>query len=380
MRIALDARTIYAPQRRGTGKNLIDLYREVLHLRPHWQVEAFHRAEPDDVDRGLMPLQCHPQHLEMPGDRLDAWQRLRLPMAAWRSGADVLHCPANHCPSWMPIPTVVTIHDLIPLDDPDRRHTDEGRRFERSIRQACRRATHLVSPSKYTRDRLVAEFNADPGRATVNHWAADKGCERITGRALDAVLDRWDLRCPYVLHLGAADPRKNTRGLLDAWAAIDDAARRDWTLLIVGLDETTRADLERHLVGLPEASGVRLEPFAPEEDLAALISGAEVLAYPSLSEGFGLPVLDAWTCETAVMIAGETCLPEIAGGAALPVDPRRTEGMATGLQMLLEDEPLRRALVDKGLHRLRSFTWRQTANRFIEVMESINAVPLRKAA
>lgn len=153
MRIALDARTIYRTCRRGTGKNLIDLYRTVARMRPQWQVTAYHRCA-DELPGGLDEANIIPRLIEMPGDRVHAWGRLRLPMAAWRDGADVLHCPANLCPSWMPVPTLVTIHDLIPLDRPGGRADAELRYFEQSVKTACAKAAGIITPSAYTRDHI----------------------------------------------------------------------------------------------------------------------------------------------------------------------------------------------------------------------------------
>ena len=127
MRIGLDARTIYRPARRGIGKSLIHLYQYLLSARPGWQVVAYHR-QTGELESLLPTTRVKSRLIEMIGDRFDAWQRLRLPAAAWRDGVDLLHCPANTCSFWMPTPTVVTIHDLIPLDMPEGRPAAEVRR------------------------------------------------------------------------------------------------------------------------------------------------------------------------------------------------------------------------------------------------------------
>ena len=167
MHIALDARTIYRPCRRGTAKNLIDLYRHTAQVRPTWRVVGFHRTT-GDLPAVLPHRSCDPRLIEMISDRVDAWGRWRLPLAAWRTGADLLHCPSNHCPTWMPLPTVVTVHNLVPLDLPQGRDPIEVRRFEQSIRCACTKAAWIICPSHYTRDRLISQFNADPQRITVD--------------------------------------------------------------------------------------------------------------------------------------------------------------------------------------------------------------------
>jgi len=368
MRLGLDARTIYRPDRRGTGKNLIDLYHHVACARPDWYMTAYHR-KPGFVEPLLPAGPVTPKNIEMIGDRVDAWQRWRLPMAAWRDRMDVLHCPANLCSTWMPIPTVVTIHDLIPLDMPQGQPPAQIRRFAQSVQIACRRAAGIICPSWYTRDRLVREFDADPDRITVNPWAPDSSVKPIAPELWDPVLQRYGVDRPFVLHFGAAAIRKNTRRVIEAWAILEKKARRNCQLLIVGLDEATEKTLRTMVTQLGVKKSVRLHGFADEPDLPTLLSAAVGLAYPSLSEGFGLPILDAWATRTAVLTSDCTSLPEVAGDAAIMVDPTDSCSIARGLKKLIGDPALRSELVQRSQTRLKHYSWRETAARFAQAIE-----------
>lgn len=367
MRIALDARTIYWPVRRGTGKNLIDLYRHLAPLRPDWRVVAYHR-HPEPPPLLPQPF-VQPKFIEMPGDRIDAWQRLRLPLTAWRDRADLLHCPANTCPTWMPLTTVVTIHDLIPLDLPRGRAASELHRFEQSVKTACHRAAWIICPSTYTRDRLVSEFGADPDRVTVNPWAADSSMRQLSQQQCEPVYRNYGVAEPYVLHFGAAGPRKNTRRVLEAWALLKCSARGNWKLLVVGLDDEFRKQMAQTAQHLGVTDSVVLHGFADEADLPALLSGADVLAYPSLSEGFGLPILDAWAAGTAVLTSNRTSLPEVAHDAAHITEPTDPAAIAVGIEKLISDPTYRSELIERGRKRLGQYSWPQTAERFARVLE-----------
>ncbi|MEX0774365.1 MAG: glycosyltransferase family 1 protein [Phycisphaeraceae bacterium] len=373
MRIGLDARTIFRAQRRGTGKNLIDLYRQVIALRPDWEVVAYHR---DCASNDALPG-VQNRRIEMPGDRWHAWERYRLPLAAWRDGVDLLHCPANGCPDWMPTPTLVTIHDLIPLDAPASRgkglatpRVGTSAHFARGIARACAAAAGIICPSRYTRDRLVSQCGADPGRIHVIPWAPDSAMQVVEEYTCQAVLQRYGVRDRFVLHLGANDPRKNTRRVINAWAAIKPAQRRGWQLLIIGLEGQVVADLRQQAVQLNLGDSVILHGFADEADMPALFSSADVLAFPSLSEGFGLPILDAWVDGTAVLTSSTTSLPEVAGDAAILVDPSDTIAITRGLSWLLRDSSLRRQLVDLGRQRVAQYTWQRTVSLFVEAAEA----------
>ena len=367
MTLALDGRTIHRCVRRGTGKNLIDLYRHVLQLRPQWQVISYHRG-PDSGDHVFHDTGAYrPRVIEMPGDRFNWWQRWRLPLAAWGDGADLLHCPANDAPRWQPVPVLLTVHDLLPLEDA----ADKARRFERSVRQAVSRGTIIITPSRYTADQLVGRFGADAGQIVVNHWAADSAMHYVADEKLRGrVTSHYGVTGPFVLHLGAAERRKNTMAVVEAFAKVPAHDRRDWSLLIIGLeDETFRQRVEHQAEQLGADDAVRACGFAPESDMAPLLSAAQVLAYPSLAEGFGLPILDAWVAHTAVLCSNTTSLGEVAGDAAMLVDPTDTEAISSGLQQLIKDETLRRRLIERGTKRLARFTWQATAERFIGAVE-----------
>ena len=366
MRIGLDARTIYRSFRRGTGKNLIDLYSHLAQVRPDWEVIAYHRLPGPTPP--LLPAFAQPRMIEMLGDRLDAWSRWRLPVAARSDGVDVLHCPANTCPYWMPVETVVTIHDLIPLDMPQGRPAAEVRRFEQSISAACNRAAGIICPSRYTRDRLVADFGANADLITVNPWAADSSIRPVSQDECRSVLKRYGITGPFVLHFGSDAPRKNTRRLIEAWATLKPQVRREYQLLVVGL-EGHALDFVSEQVDQLGLVSVRLHGFADEADLPALLSAARVLAYPSLSEGFGLPILDAWAAGTVVLSSHVTSLPEVAGDAALLIEPTDVCSIARGLKRLISDVRLRDELNTKARQRLKLYSWEQTSERFATVFE-----------
>lgn len=379
MRIALDARTIYRSTRRGTGKNLIDLYTHVARARPDWRIIACHRMAGPTPE--LLPgSQVQPHHIEMPGDRFNAWERFRLPMKAWRENADLIHFPANTCSPWLLVPAVVTIHDLIPLDHPQGRPATEVQHFRQSIVTACRHAAGIICPSQYTRDRLVDEFGADPQRITINHWAADSSVRYVEADQRKPVLDRYNITQRYVLHFGAAAPRKNTRRMIEAWASLDGSQRQDWQLLVVGLDDNTHAAMRELLAQRDVSDSVVLHGFAAEADLPALLSGAEILAFPSLSEGFGLPILDAWATRTCVLTSNRTSLPEVAGDAAVLINPQDPSDIARGLSPLMGSESLRQSLALEGQKRLKQFNWQATTKRFIVAMERAAGVTAWRAA
>lgn len=367
MRIGLDARTLFHPQRRGIGKSLLRLYQRLASVRPDWQVYAYHRSPayvPDDLPSNFVP-----RFIEMPGDRYDAWTQLRLPTAAWLDKVEVLHSPANHCPHWMPVPTVVTLHDLIPLDMPEGRSSDELHKFEQAVGSACAKATAVVTPSKYTRKRLIKDHGLNAKRGIAVPWGVTVEQEAVDIGDIDSTLQRYGVDRQYMLHMGAGEPRKNTRGVIEAWAMVRHGYRQKWKLLIVGLDDTTKESLGKLCLALGIQDEVLLHGYAKEADLPVLLSAASALLYPSLSEGFGLPILEAFAVATPVLTSDTTSLPEVAGDAAELVPPGVPTALSSAMTRLMKDPMRRIDLVARGTHRLTKFRWADTAEQYAQVFE-----------
>ena len=370
MRIAVDARTAYSPIRRGTGKNLIDLYRRVARIRPDWEFVMFRRAEPAVDDPFADVPNVTSRAIEMRGDRWDLWEQARLPWAAREERATVLHAPANTAPAVPLVPLVVTIHDLIPLEgDADA----AARRWGAKVGRAARAARRILTPSEYTRDRLVERFGVSADKVIVNHWAPDGACRAVTDEPmLNAVRQRYGIPAgqPYLFGFGAADPRKNTRRILEAWAGLPPTVRSGLSLLLVGFQPAALAEALDWARTVAPDGGWSLTPFAAEADLSALLSGATALCYPSLSEGFGLPVLDAFACGTPVITSSSTSLPEVAADAALLVDPTDVAAIRRAIEQVATSPDLRADLRDRGVRRLQAFSWDRCARTAADVLAS----------
>ncbi len=370
--VAVDGRQVYRAQRRGTGKNLIDLYGQLAQLRPNWCFVLFHQ-----FDVSVDPLAGFPQlqHRQIDikgGDRFNLWEQFLLPLAAWTSGATVLHCPANTGPSRPLTPLVLTVHDLIPLEIAPNAPT--SRLWMRRVSAAVRKARHIITPSNYSKRLLIEHFGVSSEKITVNPWAPDRKLCRLTDvNELNRVRRKYGLRSnePYIFAFGAEDPRKNTRLLIEAYAGIVPALRKEHRLLLVGIQEQALLEFRAIADQFGVAGQVVLHGFADEADIPALLSGATVLCFPSRSEGFGLPILDAFVCRTAVLTSNRTSLPEVAGDAAILVNPDSKEAIGDGLETLLSDESLRQKLVARGSERVRQFSWERVAETVAGVFEQV---------
>jgi glycosyltransferase involved in cell wall biosynthesis len=385
--IGLDARSLFSPRPRGTGRNLHDAYRALAKLRPDWHFTLYHQrparsgprvaARPDTA--GGRAAEPWPENvalrpLFMPGDRIGGWFQLRLPAAAWMDGIDVLHLPASVAPAWCRVPMVVTVHDLVPLNLEAEVAPAARARFQRGLARAARGAARIVTASRAACADLCAAFPRVRGRVAIIPWAPDA---KIRAAGSDAAPERlrshYDLARPWLLNFSGNTRRKNAPGLIAAYALLPRGLAERHLLVLVGCSAPrVRAELRALAECLGVAEHCRVLPFVPHEDLPGLLRGARALLIPSLYEGFGLPVLDALACGVPVLAANTSSLPEVAGDAAVYCDPHRPASIAAGIQQVLRPD-VAAALIQRGRRRVAAFTWERTAGALAAVFEQAAA-------
>lgn len=301
------------------------------------------------------------------------WQRLRIPLPVdWvAGGADVIHAPDFVAPPHR-APAVVTVHDLSYLVTPDYAYPNLRRYLSAAVPRSLKRAAGIVAVSRSTADDLSEFYGIDPSRITVVHNGVDPAFRPAPDDAIHRALAQLELRQPYFVIVGTIEPRKNHLGLLRAFEALS-ATRPDASLVIVGrpgwMSEGIMAEIDAVMRRLP----VRHLPDIEDSLLPALYTGSVALVYPSWYEGFGLPVVEAMACGTAVITSDRGSLAEVAGDAALLVPPDSPEAIADAMRMLLDDPVRRRDLVESGLRRARRFTWEAAALSHLNLYRSVAA-------
>ena len=302
------------------------------------------------------------------GTRLPANFELRDQRSPAGGEVDLFHCTTHSVPVRYRGPLVFTVYDLTFLTLPQV-HTVENRlHCTRGLARALARGARLCTISECSRRELVDQL-APRGEISVIPPAADARFAPPSEAQISRVRRVHGLDRPYLLSLGTREPRKNLPRLIEAFATLSDEVAGEPLLAVAGGegwpgeagDEEPAAVVAR--LGLE--SRVRFLGRVEEADLPALYGGAELLAYPSLAEGFGLPPLEAMACGTPVLTSESSSLPEVVGEAAVLVDARRTASIAAGLSRLIGDPALAAELRRAGLERARHFSWRQSARRWL---------------
>lgn len=276
---------------------------------------------------------------------------------------DVFHAGDYLWPSGGQVPTVLSVLDLTTELFPEHHARVNRWRHRRKLRWAEREADRVVAISESTKRDLVRHRLIDPDRIDVVPLArgTTTGGKAASPADVARVRRKFGLGdSPYILTVGTIEPRKNHVRLIEAFGRISDAFP-DLRLVIAGGPGWLMGAIERALEQSPAADRIHRLGFTEAEDMPALYEGATLFAYPSLYEGFGLPLLEAMAAGVAVVTSRASSLPEVAGDAALLVDPESTDDLAEGLRRLLNDDTLRRRLVEAGRRREAEFTWRRTA-------------------
>jgi glycosyltransferase involved in cell wall biosynthesis len=255
-------------------------------------------------------------------------------------------------------------------------HTDE--RWRRRFRRWLDDAARLLVPSGATGRDLIDLYGVDPERVDVVHHGVDADAFRpAPDRAVAEVRRRFGIAGPYLFFVGGIEPRKNLAGLVRAFAGLGEGV----SLVIAGGPvrwfPKAAADLESQIAALPSPIRERVvrTGYVSDADRLALLTGATAFVYPSRYEGFGMPVLEAMACGVPVLTSDVSSLPEVAGDAALLVDPDDTEGLAAAMREVLDDVDLAERLSASGLVRAAEFTWmrtaKQTAQTFRRAAETV---------
>ena len=302
------------------------------------------------------------------------FEQRAFPKRARASGADIAHIPYWAPPLIPSLPTVVTMHDIIPLVLPEYRRSPLAAGYFKLVAGASRRATHIIADSQHSADDIVSYLDIPPEQISVIPLGVDPRFQPIASSRIEQLRNRLRLPKRYVLYLGGFDPRKNLETLLAAWQKLNPP--KDLGLVIGG--QLPRPDHPLLLDPRTQAGQLGLDPSTihflgklPSEDLPTLYSGAELFAFPSRYEGFGLTPLEAMACGTPVISSSSSSLPEVVGSAGLSVDPESVEAWVEAIQCLMEDADERRRFARAGLQRASQFTWEVSAQKTSAVYRSL---------
>jgi glycosyltransferase involved in cell wall biosynthesis len=304
------------------------------------------------------------------------WEQAALQQACATSRVDLLHSPYFASPLRPTVPTVVTIHDVIPLVMPEYAKPLHTRLYMSLVSAAARKASAILTVSETSKRDIVRTLGIPAERVHVTYNATDSSLQPVYNEAaLEAVRDAHGITGDFLLYFGGFDVRKNVERLILAYQAALPHFQRPCQLVIAGslglVGHPLYPDprLLIHRLGLE--GKVIVTGKISEEEKPNLYSAATAFIFPSLYEGFGMPVLEAMACGAPVITSNLSSLPEVAGDAALLVDPTSLDEMAAAMVKLIDDPALREELKSRGLRRATQFSWEAAAAKTLEVYRQV---------
>jgi alpha-1,3-rhamnosyl/mannosyltransferase len=364
MKIGVDVRELQRATRTGIGRVVENFISETPSLDPDARLFLYG----DNTTR--TDLGGERTQVRVLGQPATVWfDQVALPVALARDGVDVFFSPYYKAPLAAPCPSVVTIHDVLFLKVGGRRV--KNLLFKPWARLLASRVARVLTDSEHSRHDLEDTLGFHRSRIEVIPLGVSSTFSPDAREHSPRVAEKLGLSRDYVLSVTNFRTHKNNECLVRAFANLA-SQEPDVDLVLAGRAAVSTRRLEDLIDGLGLGGRVLLPGLIADEDLPALYAGARAFAFPSLYEGFGLPVLEAMASGVPVACSKASSLPEVASGAALLLDPNTPREWTEGLRRLLTDEPLRKRLVEAGLARARDFSWRNSAARILSVLEEVS--------
>ena len=378
MRIGIDAH-FASYELRGIGKYVVQLVSGLMQAdgTHEYVIYGDPRMFPQPNGRGNVKFR-NPGSLPYP-----VWEQAVLPRWVRQDGVELLHCPSNTAPVALAkqVKLIITIHDVMYLLPgsvltPSKVFRQRFGNFYRRlvVPRVAGRADRIIAVSKFSKREITEHLRIVPNRIHAIHEGVDEQFARLAGAITSPPKEMGGERLdgPFILALGAGDPRKNTLAVIRAYESRRRELPNQEQLVIVGLRDWRSSAAYGLVRELGLSKDVLFAGYVSEELLAWLYSSSRCFLYPTLYEGFGFPPLEAMACGTPVITSECTSLPEVAGDAAILVDPTADKSIGDALVRVLQDEPLRRQLIQRGREQVRRFGWQDTIQKTLGVYTELS--------
>lgn len=350
-------------QRTGTEHYSAEIIQAIASLSKRPPITLYSRSgvpQPDVM--GVNVKRLGPRRL---------WTHIGLSRAMLRDKADALFVPSHVVPLVHPAATVVTIHDLGYLQDSESHPRRQRFVLDHTTRWNARAASRIIAISRQTRDDLVNHYGVDAGKIHIIHHGLDHRHFRpMAPDEISSVLAQNNITPPYLFFLSTVQPRKNLVRLIETFESLDDTAL---SLVVAGKSGWLSEPIERRIRESPAAERIRRIGHVPDDHRPALYSAADVFVLPSLYEGFGMGIVESMACGTPVVTSNTSSLIEVAGMAAMLVDPLSVESISAGIQQARQPAEGAR-LRELGLKHAQHFTWEKAAAETLAVIEEAYGV------
>ena len=378
MKIGIEGQRLFREKKHGMDMVALELIRNLQKIDK--KNEYFIFIKPD-VDEGCLSETSNFKIVKLEGGSYPQWEQKALPKAAAEYGCDILHCTSNTAPLKGDIPLVVHLHDIIYMEKsylkiltgsgtPYQKFGNIYRRY--IIPKMIKRVKKMITVSHFEKNRINDFFKLKEGLLVAIHNGVSEHFKPINDTEyLNDIKKKYNLPEKYFFFLGNTDPKKNTKGVLEAMRDFYKTNKEGYHLVMPDYDEDELNKLLNQ-IGAPEMrKKIFLTGYIVNTDLPAIINMCKLFLYPSLRESFGIPVLEGMRCGVPVITSNTSSMPEVAGEAAYIIDPYKPEQITEGIHKLLADESLQKEFIAKGLVQAEKFSWVHMAEKVLQLYEEV---------
>ncbi len=364
MKIGIEGQRLYRKNKHGMDMVALELIKNLQQIDTVNEYIIF--VKPDE-DNTCIPFSENFKIVELSSPfGYPGWEQIALPRAAYKEGCDVLHCTSNTGPIFSKVPLITTLHDIIYLESISILNKEGtwyqklGNMYRRwFVPAVIRKSKKVITVSNYEKDRINNYFGFTDNRLSAIYNGVGAHFKQVTNvGVLTSIKQKYSLPDKFFFFLGNTDPKKNTKGVLEAYGDFNETSPDTYQLVMLDYDEE---ELQKLLLSInrPELrKNIYLLGYVPNIELPAIISQCTIFLYPSLRESFGIPILEGMACGVPVITSNTSSMPEVAGAdAALIVDPHDPIQITAAIQTLVDDYALANILSERGILRAKEFSW-----------------------
>lgn len=381
MKIGIEAQRIFRKKKHGMDVVALELIRNLQLIDTENEYVLF--IKPDE-DSTAIHETANFKIVELESGFYPFWEQIALPAAARKAGCQILHCTSNTAPVSTSIPLVVTLHDIIYMESSylkilmgsGTNYQKFGNAYRRMfVPSVVKNSRKIITVSHFEKKRIgqFFEMKSDTRLETVYNGVSEHFKPVNDKHELHRVKVKYNLSGRFFFFLGNTDPKKNTKGTLKAFSDFLKQTGSDMHLVMLDYDQY---ELEKLLdeIGAPELiTRIILTGYVVNTDLPAIYCQCEAFLYPSLRESFGIPMLEAMACGAPVITSNTSSMPEVAGDAAILIDPFKPEEITAAMIRIIADKELKLNLIRKGFTRAAKFSWKAMAQHVLEIYHEIGA-------
>lgn len=374
MRIGIEAQRIFRARKHGMDLVILEL---LLQLQKTDSEHFFYVFVNEQEEKTVLSDSHNLSIIKLPDSPYPVWEQYHLPKAVKKYGIELLHTTSNTAPVFSPVPTIITLHDIIYME---KISLKEGTLYQRlgniyrrwNVPVVAKKAKCLITVSEYEKQRINAFFKFREDKIRVIHNGVRPHFFPLPAKQAAEKLRSYNLPEQFILFLGNTDPKKNLKNVLLAFTAFLQKNNTDIKMVMPDFGERKLIRLLDSINAPGLRKNIHLTGYIPNQLLPGFYSLATFFLYPSLRESFGLPVLEAMACGCPVITSNTSSMPEVAGEAAILTDPYDVDAIENAMREMFYNKALRDELTVRGMKRAAGFSYEAAARKLLKLYDSFS--------